>query len=136
MILVDAGPLVALIDSEDPYHAICVEVAAQLPNDPMLTTWPCFTEAMYLLGRSAGAPGQESLWSSVERRAVRFWDIEPEYLARMAELMKQYRDLPMDVADASLVVAAEVTGLRKVFSLDKHFRIYRLKDGSVLEVVP
>jgi predicted nucleic acid-binding protein len=54
----------------------------------------------------------------------------------MAELMRQYRDLPMDVADASLVVAAEATGERRLFTLDGHFRIYRLRDGSVLSVVP
>lgn len=50
--------------------------------------------------------------------------------------MAQYRDLPMDLADASLVAAAEATGWRRVFTLDRHFRAYRLRDGSTLDVVP
>jgi uncharacterized protein len=54
----------------------------------------------------------------------------------MADLMRTYRDLPMDLADASWVAAAEATGWRQVFTLDGHFRIYRLRDGSSLEVVP
>ncbi len=54
----------------------------------------------------------------------------------MAALMEKYRDTPMDLADASLVVVAESRSLRRLFTLDSDFRIYRLADGSVLEVVP
>ena len=50
MILTDTGPIVALLDSDDPYHSQCVAAAQRLPGEPFLTTWPCFTEAMYLLG--------------------------------------------------------------------------------------
>jgi predicted nucleic acid-binding protein len=54
----------------------------------------------------------------------------------MAALMEKYRDTPMDLADASLVVVAESRSLRRVFTIDSHFRIYRLGDGSALEMVP
>lgn len=54
----------------------------------------------------------------------------------MAELMKKYSDLPMDLADASLIVAAESTGERTIFSFDGHFRIFLLQDGSTMDVVP
>lgn len=54
----------------------------------------------------------------------------------MAELMRVYSDLPMDLADASVVAAAEALGERRVFTFDGHYRIYRLRDGSTLEVVP
>jgi uncharacterized protein len=50
MTLTDAGALVALLDADDPYHTACVAVAQRLPAGPLLTTWVCFTEAMYLLG--------------------------------------------------------------------------------------
>ena len=60
----------------------------------------------------------------------------PEETARMAALMEQYRDLPMDLADASLVAAAERLGLRQVFTVDRQFYVYRLEDGSALEVAP
>ena len=58
------------------------------------------------------------------------------HLARAFELMEQYTDHPMDLADASLVVVAESRTLRRVFTTDSDFYVYRLADGSALEVVP
>jgi predicted nucleic acid-binding protein len=54
----------------------------------------------------------------------------------MRELMEQYRDVPMDLADASIVAAAETRRLRRVFTLDSDFLIYRTGDGDGFEVVP
>ena len=54
----------------------------------------------------------------------------------MNELMEKYRDTPMDLADASLVVTAESLSIRQIFTLDGDFRVYRLSDGSVLDIVP
>jgi predicted nucleic acid-binding protein len=54
----------------------------------------------------------------------------------MAALMAQYRDTPMDLADASLVAVAESLRLRRVFTIDSDFYVYRLADGSALEVLP
>jgi predicted nucleic acid-binding protein len=133
MTLTDAGPLVAL---RDPYHDIATGAAATLPAGPMVTTWPCLSEAMYLLGKAAGWPGQAELWGWIAGGQVVVRGTPASQIPRTAELMQKYRDLPMDLADASLVAAAEATGLRKVFTLDKHFRVYRLNDGTALEVVP
>ena len=55
---------------------------------------------------------------------------------RILELMEQYQDRPMDLADASLIALAEAEGYRRIFSLDNNFYIYRLPDGSTLEIVP
>lgn len=136
MTLTDAGPLIALLDSRDPHHAEAAAAAAGLPAGPLVTTWPCLTEAMYLIGRAAGWPGQAALWGWVADGRVALRESGPDEAARMAELMQTYCDLPMDLADASLVATAEATGWRQVFTLDKHFRAYRLHDGSVLDVVP
>ena len=57
-------------------------------------------------------------------------------LGRMPALMERYRDLPMDLADASLVALAEERRLRQVFTLDADFRVYRLPDGQAFEVLP
>jgi len=136
MTLVDSGPIIGLLDKTDPYHETCTEAAAELPAGPMLTTWSCFTEAMYLLGRAAGAAGQAALWNVIASHLLQLHTHAEVELKRMAELMHQSRDLPMDLADASLVALAESIGVRKVFALDGHFRVYQLKDGSYLEVVP
>jgi predicted nucleic acid-binding protein len=136
MMPTDSGPLVALADRKDPYHAKAVRTAADLPDEPLVTTWPCLTEAMHLLGRAAGAAGQERLWNLLLTGRLLVRDPGPTEVIRMAELMRQYRDLPMDLADASLVAAAEATRNRRIFTFDGDFRIYRLADGSFLEVVP
>ena len=67
MILVDAGPLVAIIHVDDQWHASCVKTLKKL-REPLGTVWPAFTEAMYLLGFSAS--GQEALWEMVERNVL------------------------------------------------------------------
>ena len=54
MILIDTGPLVTLLDKDDLHHAACVAASQRLPSGSLLTTWPCFTEAMYLLGEVGG----------------------------------------------------------------------------------
>ena len=55
---------------------------------------------------------------------------------RMALFMAKYHDRPMDLADASLVVAAERLGARRIFTLDRDFHVYRLSDGTALEPIP
>lgn len=122
-VLVDAGPLVALIDRGDEHHARCVETLRDI-RDPLITVWPAFTEAMYLLGSSW--QGQAALWEMVESEVVELRQLDDDDLPRMAELMGKYRDLPMDLADAALVRMAERDRLRHVFTLDQRdFRIYR-----------
>ncbi len=67
MILTDAGPLIALIDRGEPDHDACVACVSRF-SGPMLTTWPAFTEAMYLLGEAGGWRAQDALWSLSGRR--------------------------------------------------------------------
>jgi uncharacterized protein len=133
--LVDAGPLVALIDAGEADHERCRAALEEL-GLPLVTTWPAFTEAIYLLGRAAGWEGQQALWRMVERGALRLEDLSEEQTLRCAELMERYRDHPMDLADATLVALAEVRGWRTIFTLDSDFRSYRLGRRAHFEVVP
>jgi hypothetical protein len=135
MILVDAGPLIAVIDAGDAAHERCVATLSTL-RGPMVTTWPAFTEAMYLLGAVAGWRGQEPLWRLVSRGTLQVSGASPAALVRMPALMEQYADLPMDLADASLVALAEEHDVDCIFTLDHHFRIYRLPRGRAFDVVP
>lgn len=136
MILTDTGPVVALLDKDDNFHAAAVEAARRLPSEPLLTTWCCFTEAMYLLGEVGGYRYQAELWRLQTAGRLVLHDLTAAEIERMAMPMEKYRDAPMDLADASLVVLAESRSLHRVFTLDSHFRIYRLADGSVLDLVP
>ena len=133
-VLVDAGPLVALLDRADPQHEACVATLKTL-RDPLVTVSPAFTEAMYLLGRSWQA--QKALWSRLETDALGLAALDDTDATRMRELMEKYRDLPMDLADAALVRVAERESLAQVFILDrKHFSIYRPGRGRRFAIVP
>jgi uncharacterized protein len=134
--LADAGALVALLDRGDPYHAVTMAATRQIGAAQMVTTWPCFTEAMYLLGQTGGHARQSLLWRLRSEGRLRLHDLSPDEVDRAEALMKQYRDTPMDLADASLVAAAERLDTRRIFTLDRHFRIYRLPGGGVMEVIP
>jgi len=122
-VLVDTGPLVALLDRSDPDHVACQETLRSL-NDSMVTVWPVITEAMYML--RAYWQAQEALWEMIEIGAVEILQLGIDDVPRMKELMRKYRDLPMDLADAALVRAAERERLRRIFTLDRRdFQIYR-----------
>lgn len=123
MILIDAGPLVALIHADDHQHERCKEVFHSL-SEPLGTVWPALTEAMYLLSFSWRA--QDALWEMVETEAVRILPLDHNDVPRMKELMRKYRDLPMDLADAALARVAEREKLRRIFTLDRRdFEVYR-----------
>jgi predicted nucleic acid-binding protein len=133
--LTDAGPLIALIDADEPDHERC-RAALESIRLPLLTTWPAFTEAMYLLGRAGGDVAQQALWRLVLRGDMQIAAPSAQVLERIAALMKKYADRPMDLADASLVALAEERRLTRIFTLDADFHIYRMKSGRALRVVP
>ena len=122
-ILVDAGPLVALLHHDDQHHQKCVAALARL-RDPLVTVWPALTEAMYLLNFSWRA--QDAMWELVLEETVRLLPVEAADHRRMRDLMKKYRMLPMDLADAALVAVAERERIRRIFTVDRRdFSIYR-----------
>lgn len=91
---------------------------------PLVTVWPAFTEAIYLLGSSWTA--QKALWSRLDTDALRLAPLDARDAPRMRALMEKYRDLPMDLADAALVRVAERDGQTRIFTLDRrHFGVYR-----------
>lgn len=133
-VLVDASPLVALIDEGDAHHDDCVAASRSFPK-PLVTVWPAFTEAMYLLGESWR--GQKALWSRIETGELTFAPLDAGDAPRMRELMEKYRDLPMDLADAALVRIAERESLSQIFTLDRrHFSIYRPGRRRRFAIVP
>jgi predicted nucleic acid-binding protein len=133
-VLVDAGPLVALVNRGDTHHRRCVD-ALKTIRDPMLTVWPAVTEALFLVRDSW--PAQAALLEMIESRVVELLPLDEDDVPRMTELMGKYRDLPMDLADAALVRVAERERLRHVFTLDQRdFRVYRPAGLGRLGLIP
>jgi predicted nucleic acid-binding protein len=129
MTLCDTGPLVALLNVRDADHDRCSATLGTLRRDELVTTWLCLTEAMYLLGRWGGIRAQNALWTYVGDGLVSLYAPAHDEWQRMQALMNDYADAPMDVADASLVVAGETLKLHRIFTLDRHFRAYRQRLG-------
>jgi predicted nucleic acid-binding protein len=134
MILLDTGPIVAFFDASDDYHQICIDILKNI-HEPIVTTWTILTEAFYLLGFSWQA--QDNLWEFMLRGGIEIFPIDAKMQSRCRELMKKYKDLPMDLADGSLVVLAESKNLAKVFTLDhRDFKIYRFAKNKKFKLIP
>ena len=127
MILVDTGPLVALFDPQEEEHSRCREVLQDL-TEPLATSLATLTEAFHILGPNS--IGSDRLREFVLQDGLQVLPLERPALERAFELMEQYRDHPMDLADATLIALAEAIPTRKVFTLDRSdFSTYRLRRG-------
>jgi len=127
MILVDTGPFVALFDPQDSEHGRCREILSAV-RDTLFTTIPVLTEAFHLL--TPNSIGADRLRDFILSDGVSPWFMDHAAMARAFELMEQYGDHPMDLADASLIVAAESLRTTKVFTLDlDDFQRYRIRRG-------
>ena len=136
MILCDTGPLVAVLDPrQGEIHERCVSFLRGL-SEGLVTTWPCLTEAMYLAYKIGGFPLQEALARLIASDVFEIQHLEKTSVARIETLMRRYTNVPMDFADAALFVSAELRGIRRIFTLDNDFRIYRFDDGGYFDVVP
>jgi predicted nucleic acid-binding protein len=127
VILVDTGPFVALFDTKDPSHRRCRE-ALKTFREPLVTTVPVLTEAFHML--SPNSTGADRLRDFIARGGATVWSFDAATLQRAFALMEQYADRPMDLADASLIVAAEALATTKVFTIDRQdFQTYRIRRG-------
>jgi len=134
VILCDAGVLLCMVDRTQPQHnayRVTVTVLAQ----PLITTWPCLTEAMYLALHRGGWAMQKQLGQLLLAQLLVVYEIPQDEYARLLALMERYRDRPMDLADATLVLVAEKTGYRQILTLDSDFLFYRISDRDTFDVL-
>ena len=120
--LIDAGPIIALFDRSDKYHNRIVNLIKQ-ESFHLISTWPVITEASHMLDFDNRA--QISLLEWIYRGGLELTPIDALGIRRIIGLTKKYNDIPMDLADATLIVAAEKLGIREIISIDNDFYIYR-----------
>lgn len=120
--LVDAGPLIALFDKSDSYHTRAVSFLKQ-SQGLLITTWPVITEVSQMLDFSTKTQINFLKW--INRGGLQIFDLEFYHLIRMIELSEKFTDVPMDLADATLIVASEAKGISKIASIDSDFYVYR-----------
>ena len=132
LLLVDAGPLVALADKRDKAHDRCIDFLKGY-RGRLLTTWAVLTEFSHL------APNVEAtlpLYQWIERGGLELLTLGREELVSAIDWITRYADRPMDLADASLVVAALKTGSTQVWTLDRNdFETYRLPGRKHFKLV-
>ncbi len=119
--LIDAWPLIALFDRSDRHH-LRIKNFLKAYQGHLHTTWPVLTEACHLLDFSPAA--QIHLLEWIDRGGIRIFPLLGTSLKRIIALSRKYSDVPMDLADASLVVAAEELDIREIISIDRDFFIY------------
>jgi len=128
--LIDAGPMIALFDKSDRYHNHAM-VFLKSYNGQLLTSWPVVTEVCYMLNFNVEAQTDFLKWISIG--AVQVKAIDNTVVGRIIDLIKTYDNVPMDLADASLVVLAEEAGIEEIISIDSDFNIYRNLNGKYLK---
>jgi len=133
-ILVDTGPLVAILSPEDEYHDACVNALQDMPG-PLLSCWPVITEAAWLLRKSPRAV--QRLLQSIDGRFLELLPLAGTEAGDVAALMKRYEDIHPQLADAALVYLAGREKIGTIFTLDRRdFNIYRSGRRSAIRIVP
>jgi predicted nucleic acid-binding protein len=133
-VLIDTGPLVAILAKSDSQHAVCVEALRTL-TPPLFTCWPVVTEVAWLLRRQPLAIAK--LFESFETGLLTMLSVDDGAIPEIAKLLHRYRDLGAQVADAALVHLAEREGIDTIFTMDRRdFTVYRYRDNRSFHLVP
>ena len=140
MIAIDSGFLFALADRRDAWHRRAMAQAGSAAEG-WITTWPVLTETCHLLGRALGPEFAAALTDDVANGSMAVWPIDGDAQKRIPALMRKYAQLPMDLADASLVLLAEYLNHGQILSTDsRDFKTYRWKNRkpfhNLLESTP
>jgi len=120
MILCDTAPLFCSVDKSQPRHQ-AVKIFIENEFSYLITTWACFTESMYLCLQRGGWSMQAQLGKLLLKKIVRLASIEEKDYPRLLSLMEKYKDRPMDLADATLVVTAENLKIKLILTFDFDF---------------
>ncbi len=127
-VIADTGFWYALLCQDDFYHPKTINALRQL-NSTIICTWPVITETCYFLQSRMGQNQACEFLASHHEGLYEIYDLTSGQVQRMIKLMSKYADLPMDLADASLVILAEELGHGRILSTDmRDFNTYRWKN--------
>ncbi len=120
--LIDAGPLIALFDKDDKFYMPIKDFLKKYQGR-LYTSWPVITEALHMLNFSVDAQMNFLKW--IKRGALEVKEISTKDISRIIYLSEKYSDVPMDFADATLIILSEKEGIKEIISVDSDFYIYR-----------
>jgi uncharacterized protein len=129
-LIIDSGFFIALGNNKDQYHKKAIKVLHQLPKRKWITTWPVLTEVCHLLLRVAPDKLTSFLYT-LNNGAFSVFSLTEKDYSTILDLITQYQDLPMDLADASLVILANHLQQGDILSTDcRDFSTYKWKNRS------
>jgi predicted nucleic acid-binding protein len=133
-ILIDTGPLVAILSREDAHHRTCVAALREM-SGPLFSCWPVITQAAWLLRRSPRAIQQ--LLGSMDRGFLQLLPLAGTEAKAIASLMKRYESIRPQLADAALVYLAGREHIETIFTLDRRdFSIYQAGRRRSFRILP
>lgn len=120
--LIDAGPLIALFDRDDNHHTR-VKRFLKSYRGHLFTSWAVITETLHMLDFDVRVQIDFLRW--IQRDAINVVALAKEHISRIIELSSKYADLPMDFADATLIVISETEHIKEIITIDSDFHVYR-----------
>ncbi len=127
--LIDAGPLIALFDNDDKYHNNVLNFIKDYKGK-LFTSWPVITEVSYFLNFNVNV--QIDFYKWIQKNAVQIINLTNDNIQRIIELTEKYSDLPMDLADGSLLLISEMLTIKNIITIDSEYYVYRTRDKKML----
>lgn len=127
--IIDAGPLIALFNKDDRYHNKIINFLKDYEGY-LYTTWSVVTEVMHML--KSNHQCQINFLKFIERDGLEILNISSKSISRVIKLFEQYYDVPVDLADATLIVLSEQENINNILTIDSDFYIYRNKDNEYI----
>lgn len=136
-VLVDTGPIVAILNRRDQFHRVCIQAMREMPG-PLFTCWPVITETAWLLDRGARNGNHlQQLVKSIDSGVFAVLPLSHEDALPMGAILRKYQSIRIQLADAALVHLAARDGFDTIFTLDQRdFSVYRLHKGKSFRLLP
>jgi predicted nucleic acid-binding protein len=121
--IIDSGPLIALFDSNDKYHKQVLAFMQSFQGE-LITTWAVVTEVSHMLDFNLNVQIDFLRW--IELGGISIYDLNKKDLTEIIKMMSKYTNVPMDLADSSLMLVAQNHNIKNIISIDSDFDIYRM----------
>ena len=127
--IIDAGPLIALFNRDDKFHDQ-IKYFLKDYEGYLYTTWPVVTEVMHMLSYNHRC--QINFLKFIERDGLKIVNFSEDTISRIVDLFERYYDVPVDLADSTLIILSNKKNITDIITIDSDFHIYRNKNDEYI----